>query len=188
MSPVSDFSKFVHDSRNCLTGRDGEEHELPFIAPGVLRKYWTPARISAIQHARDSLLHFPIDTILERYLQTFATLVYAGIVGDLQAFTSYNLDDNRLPLEKHPEEWEKSPHKKRLFSAIVKHQWKFFPLLLAPGQLEDRVLDSRRILPIKHTEQVNHGDAATISKITLHDGCSDLSQMVSLRALQSLQS
>ena len=182
-TPISDFSNWVNETKQLYTGKDVAENSPNYIPPNVLQEYWNRRRVYRVMQApRNHSLSFDIDTIRREYIRTFSTLVISGRIESLGSFTGWHLDDARLPLEAPPEEWPKDPFHQRLFADICEHQWVFFPFVFAPDQLQDRRLDNRRVLPIESIEDIVHGDAAVIRKITIHDSCNNLVPKVSLQS------
>ncbi|KAI1386685.1 uncharacterized protein F4822DRAFT_323975 [Hypoxylon trugodes] len=176
--PFADFSRFVDEQRGKYI-EDFSENNLSFVPLPVLRKYWTRAQISKVLNASQPPLSFNIDSIRESYLRTFSTLVYCERVENLESFTQYNLNDDKLPLERRPEQWPRAAYYDSLFSRIFEDQWLFFPLIFSPANLEDRCLDEHQVLPIEKLDRISHdritnGDAAIIRKMTIYDSCNHL--------------
>ncbi|KAI1081641.1 hypothetical protein F5B20DRAFT_569590 [Whalleya microplaca] len=177
--PFADFNQFVSDQTRKYNGLDlSGENNRAFIPLGVLRNYWTISNISRVQSAfRSQRLTFNIDSIKNHYLRTFSTLVYSETVHSLEDFTRHNLNDDRLPLKKHPDEWPNGPYHDKLFATISKHQWRFFPLIFTSTQLEDHLLHDDQVLPIEQLdalEGIPHREATNIQKMTIHESCNDL--------------
>ncbi|OTA94293.1 hypothetical protein M434DRAFT_384027 [Hypoxylon sp. CO27-5] len=175
--PFEEFFRIVDEQANQHIERFSDNDQ-KFVPLPVLYEYWTRPRISKILNAFHPPLSFNIDTIRDSYIRTFSTLVYCNRVADFHNFTHYNLNDNRLPLEKRPGEW-KGSFFDSLFNKISLHQWLFFPLIFTHAHLEDRYLDPRQILPITKLERLSHdritqGDAAIIQKITIDSSCNFL--------------
>lgn len=172
--PLAEFCNFVEKKERYYTGLDISDNEKNFIPLHVLQEYWTRPRINKVLKALTASLAFHIDMIREHYLRTFSTLVYCGHVDSLQEFTKHSLNDDKLPLRAHPGEWSRGPHFNTLFSTVFEHQWRFFPLIFAGAQLDDRHLDDNHVLPIEKVIQISHGDAATIYQIRINDSCNSL--------------
>ncbi|KAI2621259.1 hypothetical protein GGR54DRAFT_94442 [Hypoxylon sp. NC1633] len=167
--PVAEFARFVNEQARHYT-EQFSDNEKKFIPFPVLREYWTRARIHQVQRCCSPPFSLNIDSIREKYLRTFSTLVYCNYVTSIGEFTSYNLNDDRLPLESRPEQWPRAPGHDHLFDAVSEHQWLFFPLIFT--DLEDRCLNARYVLPILAVSNIPHGrDEVIIRKITIHDSC-----------------
>ncbi|KAI2466238.1 hypothetical protein F4781DRAFT_424218 [Annulohypoxylon bovei var. microspora] len=175
--PFADFSKFV-DRQAKQHIEKFSENNRSFIPLPVLRDYWKIGKIRNVLHAFDPPLSFSIESIRDGYIRIFSALVYRSRVADLKYFTAHNLNDNRVPLKKRPDEWKGSFYD-NLFNCISESQWLFFPLLFTHANLEDCSLDSNQVLPIVKLERITHdritqGDAAIIQKMTIHDSCHSL--------------
>ncbi|KAI1102225.1 hypothetical protein F4804DRAFT_343428 [Jackrogersella minutella] len=175
--PFAEFSKFVVETERQHV-EEFSENNRTFIPLPILRRYWTKGRIKTILNAFHPPLSFHIDVIQDGYIRTFSMLVHCDRVADLEYFTKYDLNDNRLPLKRRPDEWD-GDFFGQLFNIVYKYQWRFFPLIFRHTHLEDRYLDSNQILPIIELERITHdritqGDAAIIQKMTIHDSCNFL--------------
>ncbi|KAK3290430.1 uncharacterized protein B0H64DRAFT_427698 [Chaetomium fimeti] len=146
LEPFSRFAEFVAETKPKHTGCDIAGNLRQYVPYTELQTYWT-------------------------YLRIFSTLVYTHhdtlhLLPRL--FISRTLSDERLPLRCRPSEWPDETFHRDFFSRVVENQWQFFPLYFDHDQLHDRLIEDKRILPIKFGEQIAHGSAATIYPFDIH--------------------
>lgn len=157
-----------------VIGIDGNDADQPFVPYSELYDYWDPASISEVlKHTSNPAF---VETIREKYLRVFSTLVLIDKVDYLTWFTAYNLKDDAGPwIEPYPR-WPLDAV--AFFKAYESTQWMFFPFEFRPDELIDRHLHSSCILPIEYQEHIVPSavdvDETRIFKIAIHGLCHDL--------------
>ena len=185
--PCLQFTQHIDERKKLYTGLDFSDKLTHFIPEAELKNYWTTANIDAVLRAQNPPVAASIDVIRKQFLRTFSTLVYANRVQFYHEFTAHGLNDEHLPLDSFPAHWADGPIYQDLYRDFAKHQWLFFPLRLAPDQVNDRTLDDGFVLPITSKIKIKKGDASTVYKIQVDNSCNHLvPQVCIIASLQAL--
>lgn len=161
-----------HDALKDLqvNGIDGYGYQVskPYIPYESLVDYWDVSSVrEVIGHLHDNP---PIQTIRERYLRVFSTLVFVGKVDYITGFTRHNLNDDIWPRDKPDSPWPPS-YAASFFDEFCAAQWMFFPLQFERTILSDQRLAAQYILPIDSVQDISsrHTDETTkMLKITIN--------------------
>lgn len=179
--PFSSFARFVAETRKKYIGRDLADNPKPYVPLSALQKFWEPARISSVLSAFPHRLDISVGLITRSYLRIFSTLVYADpdAVRTLEdLFISHNFTDEKLPWGSRPREWPNTPFFKKLFKKFARDQWQFFPLHFHPDRLHNRLIRDQHVLPIRFTEEIAQGTAASVRAFAILPEYNDLALKV----------
>ncbi|KAH7393820.1 hypothetical protein DE146DRAFT_616618 [Phaeosphaeria sp. MPI-PUGE-AT-0046c] len=136
---------------------------------------FTPWRALAHELSRDKIKIFldyegvrsaNYEAIHDHYLAVFGTLIRIGKAGFIKCFTrSLECADRYLPFS-NSTNW--SPQCRDFFEDFEKAQWEFCALPFRPGELDDQLLRSSKILPITARTCLKKGPDSTVEQIQVH--------------------
>ncbi|KAF4333055.1 serine threonine kinase [Fusarium beomiforme] len=148
-SCASDFHEFVRE--NLVNGVNGEGDEVPYIAPSILKNYWTSQRIDTILNSQHPPVAQSPEMIIGNFTRVFSILVHIGQPQEISWFCTSleGLDDCQLPFEEvcFPPSciWAED---------FLREQWIFSPLAIIEGNMFHRLLPSKTILPVTYRKQL----------------------------------
>ncbi|SCO09502.1 uncharacterized protein FFB20_13313 [Fusarium fujikuroi] len=163
------FREYLRD--NLVDGVNGEGKAAPYIPFSALKRYFTKGRIDTIMK---SIEIYPADMtkdIQSSYLRIFSLLVYLGYPDSITWFTSNGLQDSDLPLTGSP-----PPQNPSWYTAFLKEQWTFCPIIISADGDFTQTLPSKAILPVTYEKAIdgkNKGpDDPKLWQVKVHPGCS----------------
>ncbi|KIL87932.1 hypothetical protein FAVG1_08814 [Fusarium avenaceum] len=159
---------------NLALGVNGDDEKVPYIAPAMLKSYWTKRRVDDILNAQKPPISQSADIIISQYLRIFSILVYIGEPRKISWFCSNirYMNDIALPLDKNS-----FPIRCPWASAFLETQWMFSPLIFMPDLLYKRTVPCKTILPVTYERPLTEkcGGHSEVWKVQLHPECCSVS-------------
>jgi hypothetical protein len=162
------FRQYVRDS--LVPGVNGDDEKVDYIAPAILKTYWTERRVDAILNEHEPPISQSSDMIISRYLQIFSILVHIGEPGEISWFFQNvkHISDVHLPLDK-----DSFPVPCSWAEAFLETQWMFNPLLFTSDYVYQRIISCKTILPVTYEKPLTEkrGGQSKVWKVQLHSKC-----------------
>lgn len=169
------FTHYINNnlSSGLSVGHDGTNYPRKYMSYAKLRQYCLPSRIGGILNNGYNIT-IRRQTIEERYLRVFATLVWIDQVPWLAAFTEGQLEDGHFPCDSMPNCWPPAASYKKLWSEFSAVQWIFFPFTFDSHHLLNYRMSPSCILPVDSSTLIAEGDGVQVHLIEVHQGYSTL--------------
>ncbi|KAH7004105.1 kinase-like domain-containing protein [Fusarium venenatum] len=167
---LEQFREYVHE--NVELGINGEDKDVPYIAPSKLKTYWSAKRVDAILNTCQPPIPQNSDMIISKYIQIFSILVYIGQPHEISWFclNVKTLDDCHLPIY-----GESFPQGCSWADEFLTNQWKFHPLVFTHENIYQRKISCKLILPVTYGDELSEErgsrHAAKLWKVQVHTAC-----------------
>ncbi|KAF4460055.1 serine threonine kinase [Fusarium albosuccineum] len=166
--PEVDFRTRVQNVS--VTGLNGYFQEVPYVPYSELEKYWTTETLRRFLSSLQ--INESVEQIRSKFLRIFSILVSIGQPKDITLFLRGNINDEKLPLYKLPDQWLDN------VDSVLTEQWKFWPLEFTNGPISMWELPVETILPVKVSKTITRegwiSNAAKIYQVEIHDDCKGL--------------